>query len=385
MAYTNIDDPSAYFTTTLWTGSGSSPRAITNDANSGNFQPDFVWTKGRNEAYEHQLYDSSRGTGESKGLTANDNSSEGYVGRFGYLSSFDSNGFTGTAGSASSIAYFNANAKTYVAWQWKVNGGTTTSKSSGTVAGNVTTPCVQQVNTDAGISIITYTASTSYAGTETHLEHGLGVGPKVLIVKRRDAFANWAVYHAENGASPNAGYGYLLLNSTAATAQSSPTNKYWLNTPAESNATLLAFGSGDDTGADGGEYVCYAFAEKQGYSKFGSYTGNGESLNGPFVYTGFKPAFVMIKNTETGGRNWYIYDNKRKTFNANGTVIRADFYGGEITDQAIDMLSNGFKVRPGALGSFGTSVTNHSGQKMIYMAFAENPFTTSTGVPTTAR
>jgi len=374
MAYSDIKDPSAHFQTATYTGTGST-QSITNDGNS-DMQPDWVWVKSRSGGSSHHVvFDSSRGVNNRliPNLNIDEDTGDGY----GTVSAFNSDGFSVTNGLNT-----GNNTATYVGWQWKANGGTTTSKSSGTVAGNVTTPCVQQVNTDAGFSIITYTASTSYAGTETHLEHGLGVGPKVLIVKRRDAFANWAVYHAENGASPNAGYGYLLLNSSAATATSST---YWLNTPAESNSTLLAFGNNASVGADGGEYVCYAFAEKQGYSKFGSYTGNGESLNGPFVYTGFKPAWVMIKNTETGGRNWYIYDTKRRAFNANGTVIRADFYGGEITDQAIDMLSNGFKVRPGALGSFGTSVTNHSGQKMIYMAFAENPFVTSTGTPTTAR
>ena len=150
MAYTNIDDPSAYFTTTVWTGAGGSPRAITNDANSGNFQPDFVWTKGRNEAYEHQLYDSSRGAGTTKGLTSNNNTAEGnYSATYGYLSSFNSNGFTGTAGTSGQNAYFDTNAKTYVAWQWKANGGTTSTNNDGAVTSTV------QVNSDAGFSILT--------------------------------------------------------------------------------------------------------------------------------------------------------------------------------------------------------------------------------------
>jgi hypothetical protein len=363
-AYTNIDDPSAYFQIALYTGN-SGTLTVTNDGNS-DLQPDLVWTKKRSGTSHHALVDSSRGTSIQiyTNLTYQDDPVSG-------VTAFNTDGFTlGSNGTA------NLSGATYVGWQWAANSGTTTSKSSGTVAGNVTTPCVQQVNTDAGFSILTYTASTSYAGTETHLEHGLGVGPKVLIVKRRDTAADWAVYHAENGASPNAGYGYLLLNSTAATATSST---YWLNTPAESNSTLLAFGNNASVGADGGEYVCYAFAEKQGYSKFGKYVGNG-STDGPFVYTGFKPAFVMIKNIDNSAGQWYMYDNKRDESNVMEQALQAQGSNAEITtSNKLDFVSNGIKHR-------GSNVTtNQSGSTHIYMAFAENPFVTSTGVPTTAR
>jgi len=386
MAYTNIDDPSAYFQTATYTGNGNATNAITNDGNS-DLQPDFVWVKRREGASDHVLQDSSRGFTATTKLASsstqreNDTNSGGSFGitdpQWGYISSASSDGFNANVGTGTGDQV-NKTSSTYVAWQWKANGGTTSSKSSGTVAGNVTTPCVQQVNTDAGFSIITYTASTSYAGTETHLEHGLGVGPKFLIVKRRDTSSNWAIYHAEHGGSPNAGYGYLLLNSTAATAQSSPTNKYWLNTPAESNATLLAFGSGDDTGANGGEYVCYAFAEKQGYSKFGGYVGNGND-NGPFIYTGFKPAFVLTKGTHVS--QWRLYDSARSPNNVNINRLFPYTNVAEATDTdaGIDMLSNGFKIR-GSGGDY-----NASGQAYIYIAFAENPFVTSTGIPTTAR
>jgi len=237
-----------------------------------------------------------------------------------------------------------------------------------------------QVNTDAGFSILTYTASTSYAGTETHLEHGLGVGPKVLIVKRRNSSAEWAVYHAENGASPSAGYGYLVLNSTAATATSST---YWLNTPAESNATLLAFGNNASVGADGGEYVCYAFAEKQGYSKFGKYIANGNAGgDGPFVYTGFKPAFFMVKNNRAG-QNWLMVDAKRDPNNLVNHGLLANSTAAESTavDFNVDFLSNGIKIRTVGTGWFNM----YAGDEYYYMAFAENPFVTSTGIPTTAR
>ena len=158
-----------------------------------------------------------------------------------------------------------------------------------------------------------------------------------------------------------------------------------MNSTLPDATNIYVGGTSVNTNADGGTYNCYAWSPIQGYSKFGSYTGNGSGTDGPFVYTGFKPAWVMIKNADNvNGRNWYIYDNTRRTLNPNGTVIRADTNGTEITDQAIDVLSNGFKVRPSSIGSYGTSNINHSGQKILYIAFAENPFVTSTGTPTTA-
>ena len=367
MAYTNIDDPSAHFQAFTYTGTGTN-NSITLDGNS-DLQPDLYWYKTRSNSNYHYLADSSRGT--TNYIYPNDSLVEG-TGYTGYVQSFDTNGVTVGAGDSGT----NTNGTTFANWVWKANGGTTTSKSSTTIDTNVTTPCVQQVNTDAGFSILTYTASTSYAGTETHLEHGLGVGPKVLIVKRRDTAADWAVYHAENGASPNAGYGYLVLNTNAATATSST---YWLNTPAESNATLLAFGNNASVGADGGEYVCYAFAEKQGYSKFGKYVGNGSNTNGTFIYTGFKPAMIIAKRTDANAHNWFIWDTKRAPSNRVEAVLKPNSSAVESSLFQIDILSNGFKH----YNNYGS--TNESGASYIYMAFAENPFVTSTGIPTTAR
>jgi len=366
MAYTNIDKPEDFFSATLYTGDGSADQSMT----GAGFKPDFLWIKRRNASERHVLTNVAMGVsdGAYKWLDSADTHVE-FSGGTG-VASFDSDGFT----IKTSDTTWNASGSTYVFWSWKANGGTTTSKSSATVSGNVTTPCVQQVNTDAGFSILTYTASTSYAGTETHLEHGLGVGPKVLIVKRRNSSAEWAVYHAENGASPSAGYGYLVLNSTAATATSST---YWLNTPAESNATLLAFGNNAATGADGGEYVCYAFAEKQGYSKFGKYVGNGNA-NGPFVYTGFKPAFVMIKRTDSTA-NWDMFTGEISTFNIVSDRLRANLSNAEDDQTGCDFLSNGFKWRN------TNDSKNTSGATYIFMCSAENPFVTSTGVPATAR
>ena len=354
MAYTNIDDPSAYFQTAIYTGTNNS-NAITNDGNS-DLQPDWIWIKRRDYDNGHQLLDSTRGVTKILGselATAETTLS-------GRLASFNTDGFT----VESSSGAFNANGEPFVAWQWKANGGTTSTDTTSSINSTV------QVNSDAGFSIVTYTGNGNTLGG---FGHGLGVAPKVVFVKRRNDAANWCVYHKDMGAEY-----FMKLDSGDAKATGP-----WQDLDPSSNTVIVY--SGALVNGNGSTYVAYCFAEKQGYSKFGSYIGNGQSLNGPFVYTGFKPAWVMIKNTETASRNWYIYDIKRRTFNANGTIISANTASAEATDQAIDVLSNGFKVKPGALGSFGTSNINHSGQKMIYMAFAENPFVTSTGIPTTAR
>lgn len=366
MAYTNIDDPSAHFTTTLWTGAGGSPRAITNDANSGNFQPDFVWTKGRNEAYEHQLYDSSRGAGTTKGLTPDDASVEGTASAtYGYLSSFDSNGFTGTAGTSGQNAYFDTNAKTYVAWQWKANGGTTSSNTDGDITSTV------QVNQDAGFSIITYTASGT---TNDTIGHGLGVEPDIAIFKRRDvATGNWDVQHnAGNPGAISVAYRHTL-NLTEGTAT---------NVLSSFSSTTLGLSTGGDAqkNVSGSKYVCYAFKAKQGYSAFGSYYGNA-STNGEFVYTGFKPALVIFKVLSDPNYGWSMADIKRSPFNEMNENIYANTNAAETTDAIrCDFLSNGFKLRgstyPGNAGGTNT---------FAYFAWAEHPFVTSTGIPTTAR
>jgi len=372
MAYTTIDDPSAHFQVKRYSGTNAN-QSLTNDGNS-DLQPDLIFASylyGTPPYTNHRaIIDSSRGRAEI--LESDTTAAEATTTNAAYdLVSFDTDGFT--VGAVNSTSALNASGINHIAWQWKCNGGTTTSKSSGTVAGNVTTPCVQQVNTDAGFSIITYTASSSYAGTETHLEHGLGVGPRFLMVKRRDASADWAVYHAGNGGSPNAGYSYNVLNSDAARATSST---YWLNTPAESNATLLAFGNNASVGADGGEYVCYAFAEKQGYSKFGSYIGNGGTGGkNNFVYTGFKPAFVMVKRTDSTS-NWAIATNY------NNVATNGYIWANNNNTQgngAIFITATGFKITSTA-GGYGAS-----GGTYIYIAFAEYPIVTSKGAPATAR
>jgi len=349
MAYTNIDDPSAYFQTKLWTGNGSTSTGITitNDGNS-DLQPDLIWNKQRTTA-SHGLWDSSRGI--SRSLTSENVNAEQYNAGKG-ITSFNTNGFTGVR---EGWVQFNRSAEPYVAWQWKANGGTTSTDTTSSITSTV------QVNSDAGFSIVTYTGDGTTTGG---FGHGLGVAPKVVFVKRRNAAANWCVYHESIGA----GF-YLQLNTTAA-QQSGP----WQNL-APNSTTVIVYGGGLVNG-NGDTYVAYCFAEKQGYSKFGKYVGNGNT-NGPFVYTGFKPAVIIHKSITTT-KNWGIITGG--TFeNEIDARLNPNLSAAEGTGTMVDFLSNGFKWRT----TNGTANTN--GTTYIYMAFAENPFTTSTGIPTTAR
>ena len=354
MAYTTIDDPSAYFQTATYTGSGGTGgHAIVNDGNS-DLQPDLVWLKQRSYASSHRLMDSTRGG--NKMLESDTVNAEA---TYGYISSFDTDGFT--------LGYsdnsFDGYGREYVGWQWKANGGTTSSNTSGTITTTV------QANTDAGFSIVTWAGNASNAT----MGHGLGTTPQVIISKARGTTNDWNVYHRDLDAT--APYNYLLnLHNTNARSAATGSwgaslsdinsntfyKKYWINY----NTNMIA----------------YCFAEKQGYSKFGKYIGNG-SLNGPFIYTGFKPAFVIVKQRNTA-RPWQLFDNKRDGYNENQMPrLQPNDSAAEVQDAgaSMDLLSNGFKVRSNQTGA------NQSGGTYIYMAFAENPFVTSTGIPTTAR
>jgi len=359
MAYTNIDDPSAYFHTLLWTGNGADNRALTNDANAGNFKPDFVWVKGRNQAEWHNVYDSSRGA--NKSLYPNSTYQEESLSET--FESFDTNGFTVSYNSAYSSVFTNKNSTTYVAWQWKANGGTTVSNTDGSITSTV------QANTDAGFSIMTYSGTTGDVHT---IGHGLGVTPDVWIVKQKSGnseFKDWFFWHKDMAASNVVDNRMLFLNTNAAVGTYTGINAVTSSTIRVKSST---------TAQNGDTYVAYCFAEKQGYSKFGSYVGNGND-NGPFVYTGFKPAFLIMKRTDSTG-NWVMFDTKRDTYNVTKHRLFPNLSNSDNTTRNyIDLLSNGFKMR-------NTDVDhNASGATIIYMAFAENPFTTSKGVPTTAR
>ena len=349
MAYTNIDDPSAYFQTTLYTGNGSN-LTVTNDGNS-DLKPDFVWTKCRSGASHHTNVDSSRGAGKQiyPNLAYQEETVSG-------VSAFLTDGFTvGSNGTA------NSNCATYVAWQWKANGGTTASNTDGSITSTV------QANQDAGFSIVTYTGN----GSASTIGHGLGVVPAMIIVKCRNAGStNWTVYHKNSNATPQ---NYILeLNNTNAAAD----NDRFNDTAPTSSVFSVNAGS-STVNQNSNTYIAYCFASKQGYSKFGKYVGNGNA-DGSFVYTGFKPAFVMFKNSNAAF-DWTIVDNKREGYNLINKRLTANTPDAEATYNVLDFVSNGFKLRD----AYG--IWNGSGNTLIYMAFAENPFVTSSGVPTTAR
>ena len=358
MAYTTIDDPSAYFHVNLHSGNGTNNTDITFDANAGDFQPDWIWFKGRtSSAIDHALFDSSRGT--TKILNSNNENTENAQGAT--LKAFNSNGFR--VGDDAGDYGVNASGRTYVTWSWKCNGGSTTSFSeSGNNPGGTI-----QTNTDAGFSIITSTG-TGAAGT---IQHGLGAVPHWIISKGRSNDGGWVVYHRANTSAPETDA--LNLSSTSATVDAVA----WFNDTAPTSS-VFTVGTTNDLNGDGRTYIHYVFTEKQGYSKFGGYTGNA-SADGPFIYTGFKPAWVMIRRTDAV-ENWIMLDNKREPFNVVTKRSYADTTGAESTSGTrMDFVSNGFKLRQ-SVGDINTSSGTY-----IYMAFAESPFVSSESAPTTAR
>lgn len=354
-----IDDGSAYFHTRLYSGTGSA-LSITNNANAGNFKPDWIWLKSRNNATNHNVFDSSRG--QTKRLYPNLSDAEDTVSGF----TLDTNGFsTGT----SSVGDINVSGKTYVAWQWKVNGGTTSSNTSGNITSTV------QVNATSGISIITYAGSGTAGNT---VGHGLGAVPDIIIVKNRSSSADWGVWSKAH--NPNASNA-IRLNTTDAYGGSNGAG-WWGDTAPTSSLITLGF-SGDparsENNSSGNNYVMICFKNIEGYSKFGKYTGNGNA-DGTFFYTGFKPSWLMVKLASGSGEDWHIFDSSRSTSNVVKERLIANGSSSEnANDSILDFLSNGFKFRENNAG------WNGSGNTYIYMAFAENPFVSSSGVPVTAR
>ena len=341
-----------FFNSVLWTGDGTQTRSIT----GLDFQPDLTWMKIRADTpQDHQLYDAVRGAGGGKNLSSNTTAAEGTVNGFpdsdyGYLSSFDSVGFSVNDGAiATTGGYVNYSGRTYVAWNWKANGAGSTN-TSGTITSTVS------ANTTSGFSIVTYTGNSTSGAT---VGHGLGATPSMVIVKGRNASGlAWCVYHSSLGPTQ-----YLFLNDTAAAGSYSG---FWNNTSPTS--TLLTLGNDNGTNGTSKTYVAYCFAPIAGYSAFGSYTGNG-SADGTFVYTGFRPAFIMIKRTDTGASDWQIIDTTRDVTNVAGYLLQPNASNAESNaTPVLDFLSNGFKNR----NSY--NVTNASGGTYIYMAFASSPF-----------
>jgi hypothetical protein len=349
MAYTTIDKPTDYFNTKLTTGTGNS-QAVTGLG----FQPDWIWGKRRDSSGHNSLFDSVRGI--TKGLESNQTGAE--FTSTDYYSSFDSDGFTIASGGGGAG---NGSSQTAVQWNW-LAGGTASSNSNGSITSSVS------ANTTAGFSIVSWTGSNANAT----IGHGLSSAPEFITIKNRNDASSWLTYLTTIGAG-----NFLRLNETNASASgSTPFN----NTA--STSSVFSVGENDDTNGSSDSMIAYCFSSVKGYSKIGSYTGNGNA-DGTFVYTGFKPAFFMIKRTTGSGYDWLMYDNKRQvSFNVIDDFLNANSNAAETTgnaNQSLDFLSNGVKHRGNGASS------NGSGVVYIYMAFAESPFTTSTGVPTTAR
>jgi hypothetical protein len=375
MAYTNIDDPSAYFQTLTYTGNGSNPRNLTNDGNS-DLKPDFIWTKNRTDGgTDHVVTNSSFGfdapNATFEGGAGSDETLNGQLSpnstakqnnpaaTYGYISGHLTDGFTAAAGGTNGDVA-NANAKNFVAWQWKANGGTTSTNTEGDINSTV------QVNQDAGFSVVMYEPTDT---TSRNIGHGLGTTPGLIIIRNRKRIENWRVWHQSMGA------GGYSLDSAAAYNTSTST---LINTV---NSTI--FNVGTDFSVNGAfPYAAWCWVEKQGYSKFGKYIGNGVNNAGPFVYTGFKPALIMIKSTTATGAT-YLWDTKRNPFNGADDTLNAAEADAETSNgiMTVDILSNGFKIK----NTGANNGTNQSGTTYIFMAWAEHPFVTSTGVPTTAR
>ena len=354
MAYTTIDDPSAHFQIKTWTGNGNDDRNLTNDGNS-DLQPDLIWDKRRSTTGSHKLVDSSRGV--TKPLLSNNTNAEGDESNA--VQAFQTDGFQ--VGNDSNI---NGNGVTYVAWQWKANGGTTSSNGDGSTTSTV------QANTTAGFSIITYTGT----GSNATIGHGLGVTPDFVIVKSRSESQNWEVIHSALGAVSQQD---ISINET--TGNSSPNGSVRWNALPTSSVINLA--GGNTTNKNTVTFVAYAWAKIQGYSDFGIYTANNNA-DGPFIYTGFTPKIVVIKKTTAAGE-WHVLDTEREP---EGNPIDKDLYwGGNYSEggsaQLVDFLSNGFKLRNNHTGSNGENTS----EKFMYMAWAEHPFVSSKGVPVTAR
>ena len=328
-----------YMDATLWTGNGTS-QTITN---AGAFKPDLVWAKMRSSAgYFHDVVDSVRGANTR--LCPNSTQAEDTASN-AYLTAFNSNGFN-----IGSNSDWNRNADTYVGWQWQAGQGSTSSNTSGSITSTVS------VNTTAGFSVVTYSGSNS----NSTVGHGLGVAPSMITIKRRNSGSDgWQTYHASLGNNK-----LVYLNSTQAVVTGVGT---WQNTTPTSTLIYL---EGNNSGVcqSGGTYVAYCWAEIAGFSKFGSYTGNG-STDGPFIYTGFRPKYVMTKLTSAAGQDWAIKDTSRNTYNASSNTLLANLADAEYSANGdIDIISNGFKIRT------TNGNQNNSGATYIYIAFAENPF-----------
>jgi len=341
MAYTTINKSTDYFDTNLWSGN-SSTQAITGIG----FAPDIVWGKNRTGTQPHQLLDIIRGANNI--LTPNTNAAS--LADSQILNSFDSAGYT--LGSQDQL---NDTGQTYVGWNWKA-GGASSSNTDGSITSTVS------VNTTSGCSIVTYTG----AGSVATIGHGLGVAPKMIIFKRTDVASDWIVYHEGTG---NNSFCYLNTT-TSKSADSSILNN--------TSPTSSVFTIGTTNGLNQGAAIAYCFAEVPGFSKISTYVGNGQgNANGTFVYTGFKPSFVFIRNVDFDS-NWNNFTGKIPGYNQINDILQPNRNAAQNGTFAFDMLSNGFKHRSG-------DVMDRNGNTHIYMAIAEAPLVGTNNVPANAR
>ena len=348
MAYTGINKSTDFFNTKIYTGNSSSSHAITGVG----FKPDWLWLKNRTASGNHFVVDVIRGA--NKVLVPNDSDAEATE---SYVTSLDSDGFT--LGSASNNVNGSYN---YVAWNWLAGGSQGSSNTDGSINTTYTS-----VNTTAGFSISQYTGT----GSNATVGHGLGVVPDMILVKSLSGGGDWTSYHSVLGNTK-----FMRLNSTNASATQS---SYWNDTSPTS--TVFSLGSAGDTNTNGGTHVAYCFAEKKGYSKFGTYTGNSDT-DGTFVYTGFRPSFVIYKGASGTGAadNWEMVDDKRSPSNGVENVLYPNLANAEGTGVTtrMDLVSNGFKMRTSG------SDYNNSSATYIYMAFGQT-LVGSNNVPCTAR
>ena len=329
---------------TTYTGNGGTQAVV----NTSAFKPDLVWVKSRSSADSHVLYDSIRGVGQLKALSSDRTAAEGSVSdnsTYGYVNALNSNGFTVIAGSSGDFT--NRSAYNYVGWQWQAGQGTTSSNTNGTITSTVS------VNASAGFSVATFSNATS--GSSFTFGHGLGVAPALVIFKYRNTTSDWYVYHQSTGNT-----GLTFLNTTGAFSA----NSTYLNNTSPSSS-VVTIGSSFITGT-AYNFVAYCWTPIAGYSAFGSYTGNG-STDGPFVYTGFRPRFILYK-ASNNVTNWVMLDTARDPYNVAGNYLFPNSSSAEANTPIFDIVSNGFKVRTAGGG------TNGSGDNIVYMAFAENPF-----------
>jgi len=346
-----IDKPNLHFNTKLYTGNGS-VRSITGIG----FQPDWVWHKYRGGAGGHNLFDALRGaTKRLRSDSANAQNTGADT-----LTSFDSDGFS--LGADTTGDGVNINGYSNVTWNWKANG-----QGSANTTGTINTTYTS-ANTTAGFSICTWTG-TGTAGT---IGHGLNAVPRMIIIKRIDSADTWWVYHVSNSEANSSNDAYLALNEQNAASTSGGSGLFNSTAP-----TSSVFSVGTNTGVNGsgGTYVAYVFAEKKGFSKFNQYEGNSNAF-GTFVYTGFKPAFLIVKPIDASD-NWVIQDNKREGYNPDNDFLYANSSAAENDADIIDLLSNGFKMR-------SSGNTNNRSSTFVYWAIAENPLVGSNGIPAVA-